>query len=206
MKNKIKVCIIKGYYAGERSEKMRKNFGVQTWLFPQPVMIIGTYDKEGNPNAMNAAWGGICGRDEIIVDLGDHKTTENLKANKYFTVGVADAGHVVECDYVGVVSGRNVPDKVKKAGFTVTKGEYVNAPVINELPITLECELIDIIGHKYLGKIINVSADESILGEDGKPDLSKFSPITFEPVHHKYVALGETVGNAFSDGNKISEE
>ena len=182
---------------------MRKNFGVKTWLFPQPVMIIGTYDKDGNPNAMNAAWGGICGQNELVVDLGDHKTTDNLKVNKCFTVGIADKEHETECDYVGIVSGNDVPDKLAKAGFSVTKGEFVNAPVVNELPVTLECELIEVIGHKYFGRIVNVSADESILGEDGLPDLSKFSPITFEPVHHKYTVLGETVGNAFSDGKSI---
>lgn len=182
---------------------MRKNFGVKTWLYPQPVMIIGTYDKEGNPNAMNAAWGGICGQNELVVDLGDHKTTDNLKVNKCFTVGIADKAHETECDYVGIVSGNDVPDKLLRAGFTVTKGEYVNAPVINELPITLECELTEVIGHKYFGKIVNVSADENILGDDGLPDLSKFSPITFEPVHHKYTVLGEIAGNAFSDGKNI---
>ena len=182
---------------------MRKDFGSKTYLFPQPVMIIGTYDENGNPDAMNAAWGGICGPDEIMVDLGSHKTTDNLAVTKAFTVGIADKEHVVECDYVGMVSGRKEPDKMKKAGFTVQKSRFVNAPVINELPITLECELKEIIGGKYIGKIVNVSADESVLGADGLPDTGKFTPITFDPVHHTYIALGETVGNAFSDGNKI---
>ncbi len=183
---------------------MRKNYGAKTFLYPQPVMIIGTYDKDGNPNAMNAAWGGIAGGDEIMVDLGSHKTTENIALNKAFTIAIADTEHIVECDYVGIVSANKVSDKFEKTGFTVTKSEFVNAPIINELPITLECELVKVIdGGKYIGKIKNVSSDEKFVGEDGLPDLSKFTPITYDPVHHKYVALGEIVGNAFSDGKKL---
>lgn len=183
---------------------MRKNFGVKTYLYPQPVMIICTYDEFGNPNAMNAAWGGICDYDKLIIDIGSHKTTDNLKITNAFTVGIADEKHVVECDYVGIVSGRDKPDKLKKAGFTTVKSEFVNAPIINELPISLECEVLEIIdGSKYIAKIINVSADESVLGEDGKPDLSKFTPITFDPVHMKYIALGKEVGKAFNDGRTL---
>lgn len=182
---------------------MRKNFGAKTYLYPQPVMIIATYDENGNANAMNAAWGGICGSDEVIVELGSHKTTDNLAINKAFTVAIADEKHVVECDYVGIVSGRKEPDKMKKAGFTTVKSEFVNAPVINELPLSLECELISCENGKYIGRIVNVSCDEKFVGEDGLPDLSKFTPVTFDPVHHKYIALGEEVGQAFADGNKI---
>lgn len=183
---------------------MRKNFGAKTWLYPQPVMIIGTYDENGKPDAMNAAWGGICGSDEIIIDLGSHKTTDNLAKNGDFTVGIADKENVVACDYVGVVSARNESEKLNKAGFTTVKAEFVNAPVINELPVTLECRLTKVIdGGKYLAKIINVSADEKYLGEDGLPDISKFTPITYEPVHHGYYVIGEKVGNAFADGNKL---
>ncbi len=182
---------------------MRKNFGAKTYLYPQPVMIIATYDENGSANAMNAAWGGICGSDEVIVELGSHKTTDNLAVTKAFTVAIADAKHVVECDYVGIVSGRKEPGKMKKAGFTTVKSEFVNAPVINELPLSLECELISCENGKYIGRIVNVSCDEKFVGEDGLPDLSKFTPITFDPVHHKYIALGEEVGQAFADGNKI---
>jgi len=183
---------------------MRKNFGVKTYLYPQPVMIISTYDELGNPNAMNAAWGGICDYDKIIIDIGNHKTSENIKVTNAFTVSIADEKHVVECDYVGLVSGRDEPEKMKKAGFTTIRSEFVNAPIINELPLSLECEVIKIIDEsRYIAKIVNVSADETVLGEDGKPDLSKFSPITFDPVHMKYVALGKEVGNAFSDGKMI---
>ena len=116
---------------------MRKNFGAKPFFYPQPVMILGTYDENGKANAMNAAWGGIVGANEIIVDLSAHKTTDNIIKNKAFTVGVADLEHLVACDYVGIVSANKEADKMKKAGFTTTKGEFVNAPIINELPLTL---------------------------------------------------------------------
>ena len=163
--------------------------------------VIATVDKEGKANAMNAAWGGFVGMDEIIIDLSSHKTTDNILLNKAFTVSVADVEHMTACDYVGIVSANKEPDKMEKAGFTTTKSEFVNAPVINELPLTLECELIDVIdGSKFLGKIKNVSIDENVLGEDGELSLEKFSPITYDTVHYGYYRLGEKVGNAFKDG------
>lgn len=182
----------------------RKNFGPKPYLFPQPVMIIGTYDNNGKANAMNAAWGGIVGMNEIIVDLGSHKTTDNIKLNGAFTISPGDAKNVVACDYVGVVSGNSVSDKMEKAGFTTQKSEFVNAPIINELPVTLECQLIKIIdGSMVHGRIVNVSADESVLGDDGKISLDKYFPIAFDTVHFGYYKLGERVGTAYSDGNKL---
>ena len=167
-------------------------------------MIIATYGEDGKPNAMNAAWGGIVGSNEIIFDLGSHKTTDNILKTKAFTVAIGDTEHVVECDYVGVVSANKAPDKMEKAGFTTTKSEFVNAPIINELPLSLECELIKVIdGSKFLGEIKNVSADEKILDAEGKIDLAKFAPITYDPANHGYYRLGKKVGNAFSDGNKL---
>ena len=183
---------------------MKKNFGAKPYLFPQPVMIIATYDENGEANAMNAAWGGIVGANEIIIDLSSHKTTDNMLRTKAFTVSVGDAEHLTACDYVGIVSANNEPDKMKKAGFTTVKSSFVNAPVINELPLALECELKSVIDDgKYLGEIKNVSIDESILGEDGEVDLNKFIPITYDPVHYGYYRLGEKVGTAFSDGKKL---
>ena len=153
---------------------------------------------------MNAAWGGIVGRNEIIIDLSNHKTTENLLETRAFTVSVADLEHLVPCDYVGIVSGNKEPDKMEKAGFTTTKSKFVNAPVINELPLTLECVLTQVIdGSKYLGEIKNVSIDEKILGEDGDIDLNKFVPITYDAAHYGYYRLGEMVGSAFKDGAQL---
>lgn len=185
---------------------MRKNFGSKPWTYPQPVFILAAYDENGHPCAMNAAWGGIHYDDQISLCISaGHKTTANILASKAFTVSMADVDHLVACDYVGVVSGNKVPDKFAKAGFTEVKSEFVNAPVINELPMTLECTLVsyDPKSCCLIGKIVNVSADERILDESGKIDPAKLRPITFDPVHNAYIALGEKVGNAFRDGLSI---
>ena len=175
-------------------------------LYPMPVLIIGTYDSEGRANAMNAAWGGISEADEISICVDDgHKTAENVIERKAFSVSVADCENVVSCDYVGIVSGNNEPDKIKKAGWSVIKSEFVDAPLFDKLPMALECELksYDKETCRLVGRIVNVCADESILGEDGQIDLSKFKPITYDSVHHNYIALGEVVGKAFNDGKKL---
>lgn len=185
---------------------MRKNFGAKPWCYPQPVFILAAYDKEGKPNAMNVAWGGIYYDDQIAMCISaNHKTTFNILHSKAFTVSMADEEHMVACDYVGVVSGNKVEDKFKKAGFTAVKSEFVNAPVIEQLPMTMECELISYNEDTctLIGKIVNVSVDERVLGEDGKIDPSKFRPITFDPIHNAYLVIGEKVGNAFRDGLKL---
>lgn len=185
---------------------MRKNFGVKPWCYPQPVFILAAYDKDGNPNAMNVAWGGIHYDDQIAMCISaNHKTTENILESKAFTVSMADKAHMRECDYVGVVSGNKEPNKFKKAGFTASKSEFVNAPVINELPMCIECRLVsyDPETCNLIGEIVNVSASENILDEKGKIDPAKFIPITFDPVHNSYLAIGEKVGNAFKDGLAI---
>ena len=185
---------------------MRKNFGVKTWLYPMPVFIVAAYDNEGNPNAMNAAWGGIYTDNMIGICLSeDHKTTQNILATRAFTVSMATAEQVTACDYVGIVSGNKEPNKFHKAGFHATKSEFVNAPIIDELPMTLECELVsyDTETCFMVGKIVNVSTDEKILNESGKIDLSKLRPITYDPCNHDYIELGAKVGNAFSDGKSL---
>lgn len=187
---------------------MRKNFGPQTALYPMPVFIIGTYDENGVPNAMNAAWGGISEENEISICVSaDHKTTHNFEKTGEFTVSVADTKNVVAADYVGVVSGENDAEKIKKAGWTPFKAENVNAPLFEELPFALECKIksYDAETCRLVGEIVNVSVDEKILGDDGEVDLEKFNPITYDPIHHYYVALGEKVGNAFSDGKLLDK-
>ncbi|MBQ6945100.1 MAG: flavin reductase family protein [Ruminococcus sp.] len=184
---------------------MRKNLGAKAILYPMPVLIIGSYDENGVPDAMNAAWGGISEETQISICVSeDHKTTANILSCKAFTVSIADAENVIAADYVGVVSGNNEPDKIKKAGWTAVKSENVDAPLFNELPLALECKLIsyDEESCRLVGEIVNVCADERIL-TDGKVDLSKFSPITYDPVNHDYITLGDKVGKAFSDGLKL---
>ena len=133
---------------------MKKNLGAAPMIFPQPVLILATYDENGTTNAMNAAWGGIVGNDKIIIELASHKTTDNIMNRKAFTVSIGDKEHMLACDYVGIVSGNKVPDKMEKAGFTTTKSEFVDAPVINELPVALECELIKVLeGSMYFARL-----------------------------------------------------
>lgn len=184
---------------------MRKNFGPKTWLYPMPVLIVGTYDENGSPNAMNAAWGGIYDTNLVMVCLADdHKTTENIKKTGAFTLSFATAKTVVPCDYVGIVSANDEPDKFAKAGFHATRCEYVNAPIIDELPMTVECKLLKFNEDGIcIGEIVNVSADESILDEKGKVDTKKLDPIIYDSVTHAYWNFGEKVGKAFSDGMKI---
>lgn len=170
-----------------------------------PVLIVAAYDESGKPNAMNAAWGGIFTDDHIGICISEgHKTTQNILATKAFTVSMATANQLVACDYVGIVSGNREPDKFAKAGFTAVRSEVVDAPIIEQLPMTLECEVVsyDQESNYLVGRIVNVSADESIL-TDGKIDYRKLRPITYDPIGHHYVELGEVVGDAFAAGKVL---
>lgn len=181
---------------------MRKNFGAKPILYPQPVFIIAAYDEAGTPDAMNAAWGGISETAEISLCLSPgHKTVKNILARGAFTVSMADADHVAACDYVGLVSGNKVPDKLEKAGFHTVKSQFVDAPLIEELPMAVECKLIsyDPDSCRLVGEIVNVCAEERVL-TDGRIDPAKLRPITFDPMNNAYLVLGEKVGNAFRDG------
>lgn len=184
---------------------MRKNFGKKTWFYPLPVLIIGSYDENGKADAMNAAWGGIYDSDKVVLCLSEsHKTTQNIKKRGAFTISFADTVHVVEADYVGLVSANEVEDKLERAGFHTTKSDFVDAPLIDELPMTLECKLIKVNEDgNIIGEIVNVNADDSVLGEDGMIDATKLQAISYDPVHNTYVKMGEKVGNAFSDGANL---
>jgi len=188
---------------GKDEAKMsRVNFGAKPWVYPMPVLIIGTYDENGVPNAMNAAWGMITDVNEITISMGAHKTTENFAKTEAFTVSMATEDTVVACDYVGIESASKVPDKFAKAGFHATKSEFVNAPLIDELPMALECRVKKYEDEILVGEIVNVNADESIL-TDGKIDPKKLKPIAYDSANHAYVSLGDKVGNAFKDGNAL---
>lgn len=185
---------------------MRKNFGAKTWAYPMPVFIIAAYDKDGKANAMNAAWGGISEENQISICISaDHKTTLNIQASCAFTVSMATAKTVAACDYVGIVSGNDEPNKMEKAGFHTRKSKFVNAPVIDELPMAIECKLISYNSDTctLIGEIVNVSADESVLDEKGKISVEKLNPITYDSVHHTYRKLGDVAGYAFQDGLKL---
>lgn len=185
-----------------------KSFGPKAWVLPQPVLIIGTYNKEGKANAMNAAWGGQWDNHEIMISMGSHQTTDNLNACGDFTVAFATAETLVSADYVGVVSGRNEPSKIEKTGWSVIPSENVKAPVFTDFPMTLECRIKEKLyesesGYYIIAEIVNILVDEKYLAEDGKPDVEKMGLITFDPCHMGYIALGRKAGNAFSDGKKI---
>lgn len=191
-------------YTGEKGGiDMRKNFGAKPQVYPQPVFIIGTYNEDGTPNAMNAAWGGITEEKEITICVGDdHRTAENLVKQGAFTVSMGTAATVVACDYVGVVSENDVPNKLAKTGWHSLKSEFVHAPLFEELPMALECRVssYDKETCRLVGEIINISVDESVLNADGKVDPARLKPITYDSMNHAYLVLGEKVGNAFCDG------
>ena len=185
-----------------------KSFGAKPWVLPQPVLIIGTYNSDGTPNAMNAAWGGQWDAKEIMISMGAHATTENLARCADFTVTFATVDTMAASDFVGIVSARKDPQKMQKAGWTAVKAENVDAPVFTDFPMTMECRILRKIdeseeGYYIVAEIVNILVDEKYLGEDGKPDVSKMGLITYEPVSHGYVALGGRVGNAFADGKKL---
>ena len=185
-----------------------KSFGQKPWMLPQPVLIIGTYNQDGTPNAMNAAWAGQWDAKEIIISMGSHATTENLARCNEFTVAFATKDTMVASDFVGIVSAKNDPEKMQKTGWTVLKSENVNAPVFTDFPMTMECRILRKIdeseeGYYIVAEIVNILVDEKYIGDDGKPDVAKMGLITYEPIHHGYVALGERVGNAFSDGKTL---
>ena len=187
---------------------MRKNFGSKPCVYPMPVFIIAAYGKEGIANAMNAAWGGISEEDEISICVSpEHKTTENILHSQAFTVSMATADYVAECDYVGITSGNDVPDKLALCGFTTEKAEFVNAPIIKELPMTLECKLrsYDSDSCRLVGEIVNVSCEQQFL-TDGKIDPKKLRPIVYDPSRHGYYELGARVGTAFGEGLKIKDK
>ena len=186
---------------------MRKDLGSKTIAYPMPVLIIGTYDEKGEPDAMNAAWGGIYDYNQITVSLGGHVTTDNIRKNKAFTISFATRKTVAASDYVGLVSKAKEPNKIQKAGLHPVKSEKVNAPLFEEYPVTLECKLVSLDGDMgdggtLVGQIVNVSVDESVL-TNGKIDMKKLEPIAFDGENAKYNVVGEEVADAFTVGLKL---
>ncbi|MCD8225030.1 MAG: flavin reductase family protein [Clostridiales bacterium] len=186
---------------------MRKNIKTTEAIFPMPVLMIATYNEDGSVDVMNAAWGTMLERNQVILNLTEtHKTVKNIKERKAFTISIADAAHVVEADYFGVVSGNNTPDKFEKSGLTTTKSELVDAPIINEFPLCMECEFIQYQDGEYgcgvIGKVVNTTADESVMNGD-TVDIEKVAAIAFDPYTHGYYKVTERVGNAFKDGMQL---
>lgn len=185
-----------------------KSFAPKPWVVPQPVLIIGTYNNDGVANAMNAAWAGQWDMKEIMISMGNHVTTDNLKNGGEFTVAFATKKTMVGSDFVGIVSAKNDPKKMEKTGWNIKKATMVNAPVFTDFPMTLECRIKEKIdeseeGYYIVAEIVNILVDENYLAEDGKPDMEKMELIVFDPIHHGYIELGKTIGKAFSDGKAL---
>ena len=183
----------------------RVDLGVQTLMYPAPVLIIGTYDKDGKPNAMNAAWGGIYDYNQVMICLSKHKTTENIRLNRCATVAFATKKNIEASDYVGIVSQNKVPNKVEIARLHASKASKVNAPIFEEYPLTLELELKEVInegqgGGNFIFDIVNVNADSSILDENGKIDIEKVEPVFFDMVTNTYREIGPVFAKAFAIG------
>ena len=188
---------------------MRKIIKNTEAIFPMPVLMIATYNEDGSVDVMNAAWGTMLSKDQVILNLTEtHKTVKNIKKRKAFTVSIADSNHVVEADYFGIVSGNNTPNKFENSGLTATKSEKVDAPIINEFPICFECEFIEYQDDEYvwgvIGKIVNISADEKVMNGDNI-DISKVNAIAFDPYTHGYYEVTKRVGEAFKDGLKLKK-
>lgn len=188
---------------------MRKNIKTTSAIFPMPVLMVATYNEDGSVNVMNAAWGMMQESNYVVLNLTEtHKTVKNIKQRKAFTVSVADAKHVVEADYFGVVSGNSNPHKFANSGLTATKSENVDAPIVNEFPVCLECEFIEYQGGQYgcgvIGKVVNVTADESVIKND-QVDVALIDAIAYDPYTHGYYKVTERVGNAFKDGLKLKK-
>ena len=186
---------------------MRKNIKTTEAIFPMPVLMIGTYNEDESVDVMNAAWGMMIDRNIIALNLTEtHKTVKNIKERKAFTVSIANSDNVVAADYLGIVSGNNTPDKFANTKLTAIKSENVDAPIINEFPICMECEFIEYqdgeLGAGVIGKVVNVTADENVMNGD-IVDISKVNAIAFDPYTHGYYKVGERVGEAFREGNKL---
>lgn len=188
---------------------MRKKLNLTEGIFPMPVLMVATYNTDGSVNVMNAAWGTMQERGNVALNLTEtHKTVQNIKARGAFTVSIADAAHVAEADYFGVVSGNKEPKKFENSGLTASKAETVDAPVINEFPLCLECEFIefqdDTYGIGVIGKVVSITADESVMVGD-KVDISLVNAIAFDPYTHGYYRVSERVGEAFKDGLQLKK-
>lgn len=187
---------------------MKKDLGVLPAVFPMPVLIVASYDKDGTVQAMNAAWGMTCESDKIVLFIdADHATTKAINQSKAFTVSLADKAHMEAADFFGIATGNKMPDKFEKSGCHSEKSQKVNAPVIQEFPVTLECELVEITNtenvHAIVGKIVNVLADEKVLSENGKVEPLKLDALIFDQFQNGYYVATEKVGQAWNAGREM---
>ena len=189
---------------------MKRNLGALPAVFPMPVLMVAAYDDKGRVGIMNAAWGMMCGMDKIALCISEgHKTTKNIRLNKAFTVALADLDHMAESDFFGIATGNTMPDKFNKSGMTAVRSLYVNAPVITEYPVTMECELLEVVDsenlHAVVGRIVNVAAEERVLDEEGRIDVGKLNALIFDQFRSGYYLLGEQAGQAWDAGIQLTK-
>ncbi|MCD8307849.1 MAG: flavin reductase family protein [Clostridia bacterium] len=188
---------------------MRKDLETKDGIFPMPVLMIATYNEDGSVDVMNAAWGTMLDTGLVLLNISEsHRTTQNILARRAFTVSIPDAKHATEADWFGVVSANGTPDKFERSGLTAVPSSRVDAPVIAEFPLCMECEFVTFLDEEYaagvVGKVVNVSADESVM-TDGKVDIDKAEAIAYDPYTHGYYKVSGRAGNAFRDGYKLKK-
>ena len=190
---------------------MKKDLGVLQAVYPMPVLMVAAYDENGKVNVMNAAWGMICAMDKIALFIDeDHKTTQNILGTKAFTVALADRDHMEAADFFGIASGNKMDDKFERTGYHAAKSAHVNAPVIEEFPVVMECELAEVINtenmYAVVGKIVNVAAEEKVLDEKGKVDPARLNALIFDQFGHGYYVSGEQAGKAWNAGKALMKK
>ena len=189
---------------------MRKKLSLTEGIFPMPVLMVAAYDEHGRVNVMNAAWGMICDMDKIALFISEgHKTTQNILKSKAFTVSIADCDHMDVADYFGIATGNKTPDKFERTGYHAVRSNRVNAPVIDEFPVAMECELAEVVETETMycivGKIVNVAAEESVLSENGKVNPAKLNALIFDQFQNGYYVTGEQVGRAWNAGAALAK-
>ena len=190
---------------------MKKELGVKPYLFPMPVLMIATYGDDGVVDVMNMAWGGICAENMVSLNIDEnHKTSANIKKRKAFTISVADVPHIEAADFFGIASGNKMPDKFARSGLSAVKSDKVDAPVIAEFPLTLECRVVEdkmeAYGHHVIGKIVGVLAEENVLDAKGNVDPAKLNAFVFDQFQHGYYAVGAKVGQAWQSGAPLMKK
>ena len=190
---------------------MKKDLGVKPYVFPMPVLMIATYGEDGAVDVMNMAWGGVCAENMVALNIDeDHKTSENIKKRGAFTLSIADLPHIEAADFFGIVSGNKMPDKFERSGLTAVKSQKVDAPIVEEFPLTLECKVVEakneIYGFHVIGEIVGVLADESVLDTNGKVDPAKLNAFVFDQFQNGYYAIGEKVGQAWHTGAPLMKK
>lgn len=190
---------------------MKKDLGLVQAVYPMPVLMVAAYDKNEKVNVMNVAWGQICDEDKIILFIGKGKKTWlNIEESKAFTVSLADKAHIDVADFFGIASGNRIDDKFERTGYHATKSDKVNAPIIEEFPVVMECELLEFLDSEYVsgivGKIVNVKAEEKVIGENGKVDPALTDALIFDQFDSGYYVTGEKVGKAWNAGVELMKK